>query len=85
MAGGMIGTLCALAIGVKVMMSLAFDFVWPPVVFSAIGLVVPVLATAGFGYSLWISVLVGVVGGALFCLLGLYSYFITMFRPQARS
>ncbi|NEI71215.1 hypothetical protein GR212_16680 [Rhizobium lusitanum] len=85
MAGGMIGALCAIAIGLKVMMSLSFDFVWPPVVFSAIGLAVPVLATAGFGYSLWISVAVGVVGGALFCLLGLYSYFITMFRPQARS
>ncbi|TXH84188.1 MAG: hypothetical protein E6Q77_02965 [Rhizobium sp.] len=85
MAGGMIGALCAMIIGVKVMMSLAFDFLWPPVVFSAIGLAVPVLATAGFGYSLWISVAVGVAGGALFCLIGLYSYFVTMFRPQARS
>lgn len=85
MAGGMIGALCAMGIGLKVMMSLSFDFVWPPVVFSAVGLAVPVLATAGFGYSLWISVAVGVAGGALFCLLGLYSYFTTMFRPQARS
>lgn len=85
MAGGMIGALCAMTIGVKVMMSLAFDFVWPPVVLSGIGLALPVLATAGFGYSLWISVAIGVVGGALFCLLGLYSYFVTMFRPQSRS
>lgn len=85
MAGGMIGAMCAMAIGVKVMASLSFDFVWPPVVFSAIGLAVPVLATAGFGYSLWISVSLGVVGGTLFCLLGLYSYFVTMFRPQNRS
>ncbi len=84
MAGGMIGALCALAIGVRIMMSLSFDFVWPPVILSAMGLAVPVLATAGFGYSLWTSVSVGVVGGALFCLLGLYSYFVKMIRPQAR-
>ena len=84
MAGGMIGALCAMVIGVKVMMSLAFDFVWPPVILSAIGLALPVLATIGFGYSLWIFVAGGVVGGALFCLLGLYSYFVIMFQRQVR-
>jgi len=73
-----------MAIGVKVMMSLAFDFVWPPVILSAIGLALPVLATIGFGYSLWIFVAGGVVGGALFCLLGLYSYFVIMFQRQVR-
>ncbi|MGG6893870.1 hypothetical protein [Rhizobium sp. BR 315] len=83
MGGGMVGALFVMAIGVKVLMSLPFDFVWQPVILSAIGLAVPVLATAGFDYSLWLSVSVGVVGGALFCLLGLYSYFVTMFRPQA--
>ncbi len=85
MAGGMIGALIAMAIGVKVLVSLPFDFVWQPVLLAAIGLAVPVLATAGFHYSLWLSVSVGVFGGALFCLLGLYSYFVTMFRQQARS
>lgn len=85
MAGGMIGSLIAMAVGVKVLISLPFDFVWQPVLFAAVGFAVPVLATAGFAYSLWVSVSVGVIGGALFCLLGLYSYFVTMFRPQARS
>lgn len=85
MAGGMIGALIAMAVGVKVLISLPFDFVWQPVLLSAVGLAVPVLATAGFTYSLWISVSAGVIGGALFCLLGLYSYFVTMFRPKTRS
>ncbi|ENN87717.1 hypothetical protein RHSP_46373 [Rhizobium freirei PRF 81] len=85
MGGGMAGALVATAVGVRVLLSLPFDFVWQPVILSAIGLAVPVLATAGFEYSLWLSVSIGVVGGALFCLLGLYSYFVTMFRPQARS
>jgi len=85
MFGGMIGALVAMAIGVKVLTLLPFSFIWRPVIFSAIGLAVPVLATAGFEYSLWISVTIGVVGGAVFCVLGLHSYFVTMFRPQARS
>lgn len=85
MAGGMAGAVIAMVIGVKVLMSLPFDFAWQPVVLAAIGLAVPVLATAGFGYSLWISVAIGVIGGGLFCLLGLYSYFVIMFRPRAQS
>lgn len=85
MAGGMVGALIAMAIGLRVLMSLSFDFVWPPVLLATVGLAVPVLATAGFTYSLWVSVSAGVIGGAVFCLLGLYSYFVTMFRPQVRS
>ena len=85
MAGGMVGALIAMAIGVKVLMALPFDFAWQPVVLSAAGLSVPVLATAGFDYSLWISVSAGMAGGAAFCLLGLYSYFVKMFRRQAVS
>ncbi|MQB42610.1 hypothetical protein [Rhizobium sp. ICMP 5592] len=85
MAGGMVGALIAMVIGGKVLMALPFDFVWPPVVLSAVGLAVPVLATAGFDYSLWISVGAGIVGGGVFCLLGLYSYFVTMFRPRVVS
>lgn len=83
MAGGMLGALLAMLIGVKVLLSLPFSFVWQPVVFSAAGLAVPILATAGFGYSLWPSVAAGIVGGAAFCLLGLYSYFRRMFRAPA--
>ena len=83
MAGGMLGALLAMLIGVKVLLSLPFSFVWQPVVFSAAGLAVPILATAGFGYSLWPSVAAGIVGGAAFCLLGLYSYFTRMFRAPA--
>nr|WP_184354465.1 hypothetical protein [Rhizobium sp. BK602] len=85
MAGGMAGALVAMGFGVKVLMSLPFDFVRQPVVLSAIALALPVLATAGFDYSLWVSVGAGIVGGAAFCLFGLYSYFVTMFRPQAQS
>ncbi len=85
MAGGMAGALVAMLIGIRVLMSLPFDFVWQPVVLSAVGLAVPVLATAGFHYSLWISVGAGIVGGAIFCLLGLHSYFTRMFRLQAAS
>jgi O-antigen/teichoic acid export membrane protein len=85
MAGGMIGALAAMLIGIRVLLSLPFDFVWQPVVFSAVGLAVPVLATIGFAYSLWVSVGTGIVGGAVFCLLGLYSYFMRMFRVPAIS
>ncbi|WFU03844.1 hypothetical protein QA648_08970 [Rhizobium sp. CB3171] len=85
MAGAMVGALIAMVIGVKVLMALPFDFVWQPVVLSAAGLTVPVLATAGFDYSLWISVGTGMAGGAAFCLLGLYSYFVKMIRRQAIS
>jgi hypothetical protein len=74
-----------MVIGVKVLMVLPFDFIWQPVVLSAAGLAVPVFATAGFDYSLWISVGTGIAGGAAFCLLGLYSYFVKMFRPQTQS
>ncbi|MFS8045692.1 hypothetical protein [Rhizobium sp. BR 314] len=85
MCGGMIGALVTLVIGVRILALLPFNFNWRPVIFSAIGLAVPVLATIGFTYSLWISVAIGVGGGALFCLLGLHCYFVTMFRPQART
>jgi hypothetical protein len=85
MAGGMVGALIAMVIGGKVLLALPFDFVWQPVVLSAVGLAVPVLATAGFDYSLWISVGAGIIGGGVFCLLGLYSYFVTMFRPRMVS
>lgn len=85
MAGGMVGALIALLIGLKVLLSLRFDFVWQPVALSAAGLGVPVLATAGFGYDLWVWVGVGIAGGAIFCLAGLYSYFIRMFRTPLAS
>jgi O-antigen/teichoic acid export membrane protein len=85
MAGGMVGAFFAMLIGIRVLLSLPFDFVWQPVLFSAVGLAVPVLATVGFVYSLWISVGAGIVGGAVFCLLGLHSYFTRMFRLQAAS
>ncbi|MDE1991786.1 MAG: hypothetical protein KGI75_04755 [Rhizobiaceae bacterium] len=85
MAGGMVGALIAVIVGVKVLMSLPFDFIWQPVVLSAAGLAIPVLVTAGFDYSLWASVGAGIVGGAGFCLLGLYSYFVKMFRPRVLS
>ena len=85
MAGGMVGALLAMLVGVKVLMTLPFDFVWQPVVLSALGLAIPVLATAGFGHGLWISVCAGIVGGGAFCLAGLYSYFTRLFRLPAAS
>jgi hypothetical protein len=68
-----------------VLVALPFDLIWQPVAFSAVGIAIPVIATAGFNYNLWVFVGIGVVGGAAFCLLGLHSFFIRMFRPQAAS
>lgn len=85
MAGGMLGAFLAMLVGVKVLMALPFDFVWQPVAFSALGLAIPVLATAGFGHGLWISVLIGIIGGGACCLLGLYSYFVRLFRTPSLS
>jgi len=80
MVGAMVGALLAMLYGVRVLMTLPFDFVWQPVAFAAIGLAIPVLATSGFGHALWLSVTIGIVGGAAFCVAGLYSYFIRLFR-----
>ncbi|MET0747785.1 MAG: hypothetical protein ABWY49_06315 [Rhizobium sp.] len=80
MAGGMVGALLAMLVGIRVLRTLPFDFVWQPVLFSAAGLAIPVLATAGFGHALWPSVGTGIVGCGLFCLAGLYSYFTKLFR-----
>jgi len=85
MAGGMVGAVLAMLIGIKVLLSLPFDYIWQPVLLSAVGLAIPVLATAGFGHALWISVGVGLVGGGCFCLAGLYSYFTRLFRVPAGS
>ncbi|WP_244598628.1 hypothetical protein [Rhizobium tubonense] len=85
MAGGMVGAVIGMLIGIKVLIALPFDLIWQPVALSAVGIVIPVLATAGFNYNLWISVAVGVVGGGFFCLLGLYSFFVKMFRHRASS
>jgi hypothetical protein len=85
MGGGMIGAILAMLIGIKVLVALPFDLIWQPVAFSAVGIAIPVIATAGFNYNLWVFVAIGVVGGGAFCLLGLHSFFIRMFRPQAAS
>jgi O-antigen/teichoic acid export membrane protein len=80
MGGGMIGALLAMLIGVRVLMTLSFAVIWQPVALSAAGLAAPVLATVGFEHGLWISVVAGIIGGGAFCLAGLYSYFIRLFR-----
>ena len=85
MGGGMIGAILAMLIGIKVLVALPFDLIWQPVAFSAVGIAIPVIATAGFNYNLWVFVGIGVVGGGAFCLLGLHSFFIRMFRPQTAS
>lgn len=85
MAGGMVGALLAMMVGVTVLRTLPFDFIWQPVIFSAAGLAVPVLATAGFGHGLWVSVATGIIGGGCFCLAGLYSYFTKLFRVPVLS
>jgi O-antigen/teichoic acid export membrane protein len=85
MAGGMVGALLAMLVGVKVLRTLPFYFIWKPVVLSAAGFAIPVLATAGFGHGLWVSVAIGIVGGGCFCLAGLYSYFTTLFRAPVLS
>ncbi len=83
MAGAMAGALLAMLYGVRVLMTLPFDFVWQPVALAALGLAIPVLATSGFGHALWLSVAIGIVGGGAFCVAGLYSYFIRLFRSPA--
>ncbi|QXZ77878.1 hypothetical protein EQW76_04170 [Rhizobium sp. rho-13.1] len=85
MAGGMVGALLAMVVGLKVLVTLPFEFVWQPVAFAAVGLAIPVVATAGYGQALWSSVAVGVVGGGVFCLAGLYSYFRRLFSAAATS
>lgn len=85
MAGAMLGAFVAMLVGARVLMTLPFDFVWQPVALAAVGLAIPVLATAGFGHALWISVGAGVVGAGLFCLAGLYSYFTLLFRAPTAS
>lgn len=85
MAGAMVGALLAMVYGVRVLMTLPFDFVWQPVAFAAVGLAIPVVATAGFGEALWLSVGAGIVGGGAFCLAGLYSYFNRLFRAPMPS
>ncbi|MGO4439543.1 hypothetical protein [Rhizobium sp. RAF56] len=82
MAGGMVGALIAAVFGLRVLFSLPFDLVWQPVLLSAMGFAVPVLANAGVRENLWLSVGAGLIGGAVFCLAGLYSYFSRMVRPQ---
>jgi hypothetical protein len=74
MGGGMIGAILAMLIGIKVLVALPFDLIWQPVAFSAVGIAIPVIATAGFNYNLWVFVAIGVVGGGAFCLLGLHSF-----------
>jgi O-antigen/teichoic acid export membrane protein len=83
MAGGMVGAILAMLIGIKLLLALPFDLMWQPVALSAAAVAIPVLATAGFAYNLWISVAIGIAGGGAFCLLGLHSYFTTMFRPRS--
>jgi len=82
MLGAMAGAMAAVLVGLRVLFSLRFDFVWPPVLLSAAACAVPVLANAGLGRNLWISVGVGMVGGGVLCLASLYSYFARMVRPQ---
>jgi hypothetical protein len=74
MAGATVGALIATLIGLSLLRSLPFDLIWQPVACAGAALGVAVLATTGFSADIQWAAGVGILGAAVFCMLGARSY-----------
>lgn len=82
MAGGALGAIFAALIGLRLMATLAFDFIWPPVLLAAAGLVATVIAFTLSYQSAYIATAAGIATGGSFCLLALNRLRLGMRGPD---
>lgn len=82
MAGGALGAIFAALIGLRLMATLAFDFIWPPVLLAAAGLVATVIAFTLSYQSAYIATAAGIAIGGSFCLLALNRLRLGMRGPD---